>query len=150
VFDNRRVLEAYSQDDVTVLREASRVLIREFMQIGNRFSWKPLLTRPHAIVLLKGFLKPVTIGIIPTGGYSGNVNHSKKALMWLVYKEIMDGGREILHGRNGREYGLTDLTNFSVDGYARRRAYCTNFSAIATTLTTANPIVTSIRCEGTS
>ena len=32
VFDNRRVLEAYCQDDVSVLREACRVLRREFIQ----------------------------------------------------------------------------------------------------------------------
>ena len=35
VFDNRRVLETYSQDDVTVLRQACRVFRREFIQIGN-------------------------------------------------------------------------------------------------------------------
>jgi len=34
-FDNRRVLEAYCQDDVTVLRQACRVFRSEFMQIGN-------------------------------------------------------------------------------------------------------------------
>ena len=47
-------------------------------------------------VLGKQFLKPDTIGLIPTGGYSGNVNYSKKSLMWLVYKEKTDGGRKIL------------------------------------------------------
>ena len=35
VFDNRRVLEAYFQDDVTVLWLARRVFRQEFMQIGN-------------------------------------------------------------------------------------------------------------------
>jgi hypothetical protein len=35
VFDTKRVLEAYCQDDVNVLREACRVLRREFVQIGN-------------------------------------------------------------------------------------------------------------------
>jgi len=34
-FDNKRFLEAYYQDDVRVLREACRVLRREFIQIGN-------------------------------------------------------------------------------------------------------------------
>jgi len=34
-FDNRRVLEQYFQDDVTVLRQACGVFRREFMQIGN-------------------------------------------------------------------------------------------------------------------
>jgi len=35
LFDNRRVLEQYCEDDVTVLRQACRVLRREFMQNGN-------------------------------------------------------------------------------------------------------------------
>jgi hypothetical protein len=35
LFDNKRVLESYCQDDVTVLREACRVIIREFVAIGN-------------------------------------------------------------------------------------------------------------------
>ena len=35
VFDNRRVLDSYCQDDLNVLREACRVLKREFLQTGN-------------------------------------------------------------------------------------------------------------------
>ena len=67
-------------------------------------------------VLRKLFLKPDTVGLIPTGGYSFNVNYSKKALMWLVYRDMMfGGGLKILHGRNGREYRLPELPNFSVD-----------------------------------
>jgi len=34
-FDNRRVLEQYCQDNVTVLMQACRVFRREFMKIGN-------------------------------------------------------------------------------------------------------------------
>jgi len=34
-FDNRRVLETYCQDDVTVLRQVCRVFRREFMHIVN-------------------------------------------------------------------------------------------------------------------
>ena len=52
--------------------------------------------------LRKQLLKPDTIGLIPTGGYSGNVSYSKKALMWFVYREQTDG-RRIMHGRNGRD-----------------------------------------------
>ena len=33
--ENRRVLETYCQDEVTVLRQACRVLRRVFMHIGN-------------------------------------------------------------------------------------------------------------------
>jgi hypothetical protein len=35
VFDNRRVLEQYCQDDVTVLREACQIFRRDFIEIGN-------------------------------------------------------------------------------------------------------------------
>jgi hypothetical protein len=35
VFDNRRVLEQYCQDDVTVLREACQIFRRDFMEIVN-------------------------------------------------------------------------------------------------------------------
>ena len=49
------------------------------------------------------------------GGYSGNVSYSKKALMCLVYWEMMDGGRKITHGRNGRFYRLPELPQFSVE-----------------------------------
>jgi len=66
-------------------------------------------------VLRKRFLKPDTIGLIPTGGYSGNVNYSKKALMWLVYRD--GGGRKILHVRNGHESMLPELPHLSVNGF---------------------------------
>ena len=35
VFDNRRVLEQYCQDDVTVLRQACQLFRRDFMDVGN-------------------------------------------------------------------------------------------------------------------
>jgi hypothetical protein len=67
-------------------------------------------------VLRKRFLKPGTIGLIPTGWYTGNVKYSKKALMWIVYWEETDGCR-ILHGGKGRVYRLPDIPNLSVDGF---------------------------------
>jgi hypothetical protein len=38
VFDNRRVLEQYCQDDVTVLRQACQLFRRDFMEIYRGFS----------------------------------------------------------------------------------------------------------------
>ena len=35
VFDNRRVLEQYCQDEVTVLRQACQLFRRDFMDVGN-------------------------------------------------------------------------------------------------------------------
>jgi len=95
VFDNRRVLEPYCQDDETVLRQACRVFRREFMQIGHIEVFLEAISIAIACnkVFCKRFLKPNIIGLLPTGGYSGNVNYSKKALMWLVYRD--GGGRKI-------------------------------------------------------
>jgi len=114
VFDNWRVLEAYCQDDATVLLQACRVFWREFMQIGNIEVFVEAITVASACnkVLHKCFLKPDNIGLILTGGYSGNVNYSKKALMWLVYREIMDGGgRKILHGPMDANTGCQNSPN---------------------------------------
>jgi hypothetical protein len=92
VFDNRRVLEQYYQDDVTVLRQACQAFRREFKETGNIDIIQESITIASACnkVFRKWFLQPDTIRLIPTGGYSGNVKYSKKTLMWLVYKEQTD------------------------------------------------------------
>jgi hypothetical protein len=110
VFDNRRGLEQNSQDYVTVLRQACQAFRREFKEIGKIDVFQDSITIASACnkVFRKIFLKPDTIGLIPTGSYSGNVKYGKKALMWLMYKEQTDGCK-ILHGRNGREYRLPEL-----------------------------------------
>jgi len=60
VFDNRRLLEQYCQDDVTVLRQAFRVFRREFLEIGNIEVFLEALTIASACkkVLHKKILKP--------------------------------------------------------------------------------------------
>jgi hypothetical protein len=118
VFNNRHVLEFYCQDDVTVLRQACQVFRREFLQIGNIEVFQESITIASACnkVLRKRFLKPYTICSIPAGGYTGDVKYSKKAIMWLLYKEKVDGIK-ILHARNGREYRLPELPHLSVDGF---------------------------------
>ena len=92
-FDNRRVLESYCQDDVTVLRHACRVFRREFMQIGHIDFFVESIALEFACnkVLRKRFLKPDTIGLIPTGGYTCNNRYRKKALLWLLHIEEADG-----------------------------------------------------------
>ena len=118
LFDSNRVLDVYFQDDVTVLRQACQVFRREFLQVGNIEVFQEAVTIASACnkVLRKHILKKDTIGFIPTGGYSGNVNYNQKALMWLVYREQLDGYR-IMHGRNVREYGMPELPRLSVDGF---------------------------------
>ena len=79
LFDNKRVLEAYSQDDVILLRQACPVFRREFLQVGYIDVFHESLTIESACnkELHKLFLKPDTIELFPAGGYSGNVNYSK-------------------------------------------------------------------------
>jgi G:T-mismatch repair DNA endonuclease (very short patch repair protein) len=118
LFDNRRVLEAYCQDDFTVLRQACQIFRREVLAIGNIEVFVEAVTITSACnkVLRKRFLRPDTSGIIPSGGYTGNVNYSKKAIMWLIHKEQTDG-YIIQHARNGREFRLPEHPHLSVDGY---------------------------------
>jgi hypothetical protein len=118
VFDNRRVLEEYCQDDVTVLREACRIFRENFKNIGNIDVFLESMTIASACnkVLRKEFLRPETIGLIPAGGYSCSNKYSRKALLWLLHMQEEDGCR-IMHARNGREYRLPELPHFSVDGY---------------------------------
>jgi hypothetical protein len=118
IFDNRRVFEEYCQADFTVLREACQVFRREFLEIGQVEVFLESVT--IAIACNKAFrrrsIKPDTIGLIPTEGFTGNVNYSKKAIMWLIYRERVDNCK-IQHGMNGREFRLPELPRLSVDGY---------------------------------
>ena len=67
-------------------------------------------------VLRGKFLKPDTIGLIPTGGYTCNNKYSKKVIMWLLHMKQTEGVA-IKQARNGREYRVPELPHFSVDGY---------------------------------
>ena len=118
VFENRRVLENYCQDDCTVLREACTIFRRDFIEIGNIEVFLEAYTIARACnkVLRRKFLNPHTIGLILAGGYNCNQNYSKKALMWLLHMEQVDGCR-IAHATNGREYRLPELLTYRVDGY---------------------------------
>ena len=118
VFDNRRILEEYCQNDFILLLKAYQIFRREFIEIGNIEIFLESFTIASACkkVWRKRFLKPDTIVLIHSRGYSCNNNCSKKALMWLLHVQQTEGCR-IRHARNGREYKLPELPNFSVDGY---------------------------------
>ena len=119
VFDNRRLLEQYCQDDVIVLRQACQQFCREFMDVGHVDIFLESSTIASACnrVLRKRFLKFETIGLIPAGGsYRCNQNYSQKALMWILHME-QTGGCAIMNPRNGRKFGLPELPRYSVDGY---------------------------------
>ena len=71
VFDKRRILESYFPDDVSVLREACPVLRQEFIQLGNIdvFLEFVIIASECTKVMRKRFLKPKTIGLIPSVWY---------------------------------------------------------------------------------
>jgi G:T-mismatch repair DNA endonuclease (very short patch repair protein) len=118
VFDNRRLLVAYCQDDVIVLRHACQVVRSEIIHIGNIKVFLESISIASACnkVLHKRFQNPDTIGLIPTGRYTSNNKFSKNARMWLVYREKADGCT-ILHGLNGSGYRLPEFSDLSVDGF---------------------------------
>jgi len=70
IFDNRRVLEIYCQDDVTEINQACRVLGASSCKTGNIEAFLESMTIASECnkVLRKRFLQPETIGLIPTGG----------------------------------------------------------------------------------
>jgi len=88
------------------------------MQIGHIDVFVESITIASACykLLRKRFLKPDTIGLIPTGGYTCNNRYNKKALILLLHMERTDGV-QIMHCRNVRNYRLPELPRFSVDVY---------------------------------
>jgi hypothetical protein len=94
------------------------VFRREFIRVENIEVFLESVTIAFACneVLRKQFLKPDTIGLTPTGGYSGNVNYSKKAMMCFIYRE-QTNGCQIMHGRNERKYRLLERHHLSVDEF---------------------------------
>jgi len=76
VFYNRHALETYCQDYSTVLRQAVECLCSSVILM---FFKAITIASACNKVLRKRFLKPYTIGLIPTGRYSGNVNYSRKS-----------------------------------------------------------------------
>jgi len=61
--------------------------------------------------------------------------------MWLSHMEETDV--KIMHGRNGREYGLPELRRFSVDGYCPRHAQSTSYFVASITATCVSRSVSS-------
>ena len=83
VYHIKHVLETYCQDDVTVLRQASRVFHLQFLHIGNIEVFLESLTIALACnkMLRLKFLKTDTVRLIPTGGYTCNMKYRNKAIM---------------------------------------------------------------------
>jgi hypothetical protein len=72
------------------------------------------------------FLKPDTLGLIQTGGYTCNNMYMNIAIMWLLHMEQTDGVA-IKHARNGREYRLPELPLFNIDGHCAEKTTICEF-----------------------
>jgi len=83
------------------------VFRREFKQVCNIevFLESSTIALHWNKMWRKRFLKFDTRGLIAGGRYLSKVTYRKKALMWLVHMEQMDG-MKIKHSRNGRERRL--------------------------------------------
>ncbi|XP_043272012.1 uncharacterized protein [Venturia canescens] len=116
VFNFSNELITYCKNDVTILRQACVVFRKMFMDSGRVCSFSENTTIASACfqICRKNFLKPNTIGIIPTGGYRWVHNQSKKAIYWLVWMEH-SLIRRIIHAGRSREFKLPQ--NLLVDGY---------------------------------
>jgi len=147
-FDNRRVLEKYCQDDVTVLRQACRMSKHDFMHIGYIELFHESITIAAACskVLRKRFLQRVTIFLIPTVGYTCNKKYSKKALMWLLHMQQKDCVK-ILHAHSRRDCRMPELPRFSVDGYCSAVSNFCEFLVANFTAVSCSRSVTSQPCE---
>jgi hypothetical protein len=80
VFDCRRVLEEYCQEDVTVLRQACRIFRWDLMEIGNIDVFLEAVTIASACkkMLRKKFHESETIGLIPMRGYIAKKKKKKR------------------------------------------------------------------------
>ena len=81
-------------------------------------------------------LKPDNIEPIPTGGYPGYSRCSKKAMMWLLHIEKIDG-LEIKHARNGREYRLPEVPIKLWTVIVQIQIECTSFFGTGTTFSSS-------------
>ena len=61
------------------------------------------------------FLKPVSVGIVPRGGYRMGDHQSFEALQQLAYNERTRNN--VSHAGNGREVRWAEVPNVKVDGY---------------------------------
>jgi hypothetical protein len=118
--DNKRVLESYCQDDVTVVRQSCHLFRREFLNIAKIDAFQESLTIASACnnLFRKLFLHPDSIGLIRPGDYIGSGLYSKKSITWMRYKEQTDGC-SVIHGRNIREVWLPELPKFRVDDFCK-------------------------------
>ena len=129
VFD--RELQAYCRNDVAVLLQGVLAFRAQFMEMTIKDEVAPRGVDPFASnitiagacnrVFRQLFLKPDTVGLIPSNGYRPNDVQSLEAIRWLMYlneTEPRAQGSVIRHARNGGEARLPGIGK--VDGYREK------------------------------
>ncbi|XP_063913325.1 uncharacterized protein LOC135129984 [Zophobas morio] len=116
VFTMKNEIIKYCVSDVDILRRGCLKFRECFTESCNVDPLLECITIASScnLVFRRNFLKPNTIGIIPTGGYRGRDRHSKIAIAWLLWQEYTLQCR-IKHAGNGPEVRLRE--NIVVDGF---------------------------------
>ena len=86
-FDLDAELVSYCISDVDILRRASIQFRQLFIELGHLDPFAEAISMSSAInaVFRQNFLKPQTIGLVPTSGYNPIARQSIKARKWLRY-----------------------------------------------------------------
>ena len=130
-FDFDRELQAYCRNDVAVLLQGVLAFRAQFMEMTIKEKVAPQGVDPFASnitiagacnrVFRQLFLKPNTVGLIPSNGYRPGDLQSLEAIRWLMYLNETDPyvqGSVIRHARNGGEVRLPGIGK--VDGYQEK------------------------------
>ena len=126
-FDFNKELRSYCKNDVEVLLRAVLAFREKFMTMTTDRSKAPEGVDPYInsmtlasacnLVYRQLFLRPETVGLIPSYGYNPKHKQSLEAMQWLYYlisKDQNQYGR-IQHARNGGEVSIPWIGK--VDGY---------------------------------
>lgn len=121
-FDFRKEILEYCISDVEILAQACIKFRQTFLEQCNVDPFLEAVTIASAcnLAFRRCFLKPNTIGLIPTGGYRMADNQSAKALQWMSWEEEQRNVR-ITHAGNGREVKIPGVGK--VDGFDGQTIY---------------------------
>ena len=125
-YDFAKEMEDYCRSDVQLLQAGCEAFAAEFESHAGFNPFEKCVTIASACHLYwrKHCIEEDTIAVEPLKGWRGaNVNHSFKALQWLMYEEDRIPKKDasadhIKHVRNGGEQCITTLTDsYFVDSF---------------------------------
>lgn len=120
-FDLQKELLEYCLSDCDILSQACIKFRNLLLEQCNVDPFLEAVTIASAcnLVYRRNFLKPDTIGLIPTKGYRLVDNQSANALQWLSWEESRRGVT-IQHSGRGREL---KIAGHKVDGFDGEKVY---------------------------